>query len=32
MARSHGGDVTYQPRAGGGSCFTLALPLSPRKS
>jgi signal transduction histidine kinase len=32
MARAHGGDVTYQPRADGGSCFTLALPLSTRKS
>jgi signal transduction histidine kinase len=29
MARAHGGDVTYSARAGGGSCFTLTLPLSP---
>lgn len=28
MARVHGGDITYTPRAGGGSCFTLALPLT----
>jgi signal transduction histidine kinase len=28
MARAHGGDVTYSPRAGGGSCFTLSLPLT----
>ncbi|HKE32105.1 MAG TPA: ATP-binding protein, partial [Candidatus Angelobacter sp.] len=28
MARAHGGDVTYSPRDGGGSCFTLSLPLS----
>ena len=27
MARAHGGDVTYSARAGGGSCFTLAVPL-----
>ena len=27
MARAHGGDVTYSPRDGGGSCFTLRLPL-----
>jgi signal transduction histidine kinase len=27
MARSHGGDVTYSARAGGGSCFTLTVPL-----
>jgi signal transduction histidine kinase len=32
MAKGHGGNVTYQPRADGGSCFTLALPLSTRKS
>jgi signal transduction histidine kinase len=29
MARTHGGDVTYSARAGGGSCFTLAVPLAP---
>jgi signal transduction histidine kinase len=28
MARVHGGDVTYSARAGGGSCFTLAVPLA----
>lgn len=28
MARAHGGDVTYSPRAGGGSCFTLSVPLT----
>jgi len=28
MARDNGGDVTYSPRAGGGSCFTLSVPLS----
>ena len=27
MAQVHGGDVTYSARAGGGSCFTLAVPL-----
>jgi signal transduction histidine kinase len=27
MARSHRGEITYSPRAGGGSCFTLAIPL-----
>jgi signal transduction histidine kinase len=27
IARAHGGDVRYEPRAGGGSCFTLRLPL-----
>jgi signal transduction histidine kinase len=32
MARSHGGEVTYSARAGGGSCFTLAVPLRPAKS
>jgi len=26
IARAHGGDVTYKPRDGGGSCFTLRLP------
>jgi signal transduction histidine kinase len=25
IARAHGGDITFQPRAGGGSCFTLRL-------
>ena len=25
IARAHGGDVTYTPREGGGSCFTLEL-------
>jgi signal transduction histidine kinase len=28
MARAHGGNVTYSPRDGGGSCFTLRLPLA----
>lgn len=28
MARAHGGDVTCSPRAGGGSCFTLTIPLT----
>ena len=27
IARGHGGDVNYEPREGGGSCFTLRLPL-----
>jgi len=27
IARAHGGDVTYEPREGGGSCFTLELPI-----
>ena len=27
IARAHGGDVTCAPRDGGGSCFTLSLPL-----
>ncbi|MDB6064245.1 MAG: Integral rane sensor signal transduction histidine kinase [Pedosphaera sp.] len=26
IARAHGGDMVYQPRAGGGSCFILRLP------
>jgi signal transduction histidine kinase len=28
IARVHGGDVVYEPRAGGGSCFILRLPIS----
>ena len=32
IARAHGGDVGYEPRAGGGSCFTLRLPLTPSLS
>jgi signal transduction histidine kinase len=27
IARAHGGDLEYTPRAGGGSCFTLRLPF-----
>ena len=27
LAREHGGDVVYQPRTGGGSNFTLRIPL-----
>jgi signal transduction histidine kinase len=27
IARAHGGDVVYEPRAGGGSCFCLRLPI-----
>jgi signal transduction histidine kinase len=27
IARTHGGEVVYQPRPGGGSCFSLRLPL-----
>jgi signal transduction histidine kinase len=29
IARTHGGDVVYEPREGGGSCFILRLPLKP---
>ncbi len=29
IARAHGGDVVYQPREGGGSCFAMRLPLTP---
>jgi len=29
IARAHGGDVVYESRAGGGSCFALRLPLKP---
>jgi len=28
IARAHGGDVIYSAREGGGSCFTLRLPLA----
>jgi signal transduction histidine kinase len=28
IARAHGGDVVYEPREGGGSCFCLRIPLS----
>lgn len=28
IARAHGGDVTYESRDGGGSCFILRLPVS----
>jgi signal transduction histidine kinase len=28
IARAHGGDVIYETRDGGGSCFVLRLPLS----
>ena len=27
IARAHGGDVVYEPRDSGGSCFTLRLPV-----
>ena len=27
IARAHGGDVVYEPRSGGGSCFILRLPV-----
>jgi len=27
IARAHSGDVVYEPREGGGSCFALRLPL-----
>jgi signal transduction histidine kinase len=29
IARAHGGEVVYERRDGGGSCFTLRLPLCP---
>jgi len=29
IARAHGGDVVYEPRDGGGSCFVLRLPIKP---
>ncbi len=28
IARAHGGDVVYEPRTGGGSCFILRLPIN----
>jgi signal transduction histidine kinase len=28
IARAHGGDVVFEPREGGGSCFVLRLPIS----
>lgn len=31
IARAHGGELTYAPRPGGGSCFTLNLPLQGSK-
>ena len=30
IARAHGGDVVYQRRDGGGSCFSLRLPCRPQ--
>jgi len=27
IARAHGGEIIYEPRAGGGSCFTVRLPV-----
>jgi signal transduction histidine kinase len=32
IARAHGGDVVYEPRDGGGSCFTLRLPVMESES
>ena len=29
IARAHGGDIVYQPREAGGSCFTVYLPVLP---
>jgi signal transduction histidine kinase len=28
IARAHGGDVVYEPREGGGSCFVLLIPVA----
>jgi signal transduction histidine kinase len=27
IARAHGGDVVYESREGGGSCFSLRIPI-----
>jgi signal transduction histidine kinase len=32
IARAHGGDVVYEPRNGGGSCFALRLPVMESES
>ena len=32
IARAHGGEVTYEPREGGRSCFALLLPLPPQSA
>jgi len=29
IARAHGGNIVYEPREGGGSCFNLWLPIKP---
>ncbi len=31
IARAHGGEVVYEPREGGGSCFILRLPLAAKE-
>ncbi len=28
IARAHGGELSYEPREGGGSCFTFRMPIS----
>lgn len=32
IARAHRGDVIYEPREGGGSCFLLRLPIQPAET
>jgi signal transduction histidine kinase len=32
IARAHGGEVIYSRREGGGSCFSLRLPLQPERA
>jgi len=32
IARAHSGDVVYEPRDGGGSCFVLRLPIKPAET